>query len=75
MAPRLFHPTKGDLVSLEADKKAIDEMSREAMCELHRFAPVGHPYFVRGTPLSDHWKKVFKAKGGFSPAISKRIGW
>jgi hypothetical protein len=60
---------------LAEGKKRIDEMSREAMCRLWRFAPAGHPYFKSGTPLQEHFDKRFKELGGFSPQISKSIGW
>jgi hypothetical protein len=55
-------------------KKDIDAMSREAMCRLWRYAPSGHPYFVTGTEVWEHFDKRFKELGGFSPAISKMIG-
>lgn len=60
---------------IQMHKEKIDQMSREAMCRLWRFAPAGHPYFVIGTELQEHFDKRFKELGGFSPAISKKIGW
>lgn len=56
-------------------KADIDAMSREAMCRLWRNAPSGHPYFISETEVWEHFEKRFKELGGFSPAISKRIGW
>ena len=53
----------------------IETMTREEMCELRRFAPAGHPYFVRGTPEQEAFEKRFTALGEFSPSISKEIGW
>lgn len=56
-------------------KKPIDAMTREDMCRLWRYAPPGHPYFKRGTPEQEYFEKRFNQLGGFSPEISKRIGW
>jgi len=60
---------------IQNHKEKIDRMSREEMCRLWRFAPAGHPYFVTGTELTEYFDKRFKELGGFSPAISKKIGW
>jgi hypothetical protein len=60
------------LEEIEKHKHIIDEMSQYNMCELHRFAPSGHPYFISGTELNDYWQKKFK---GFTPEISKELGW
>ena len=57
------------------EKAKIDAMSQEDMARLWRFAPAGHPYFVSGSELSEYFAKVFKEKGGMTPAVSKRIGW
>ena len=59
------------------DRKTIDdinEMSQESMARLWRFAPAGHPYFDSTKPFSTVFDKKFKALGGFTPTISKRIG-
>ena len=53
----------------------INRMSREEMCWLWRFAPSGHLYFRSDLPLYDIFKKRFDALGGFSPELSKKIGW
>lgn len=53
----------------------INQMSQEAMASLWRFAPAGHPYFDRTKPYFEVFDKRFKALGGFTPAISKAIGW
>lgn len=61
---------------VEEHKKRIDAMSQYDMAELWRFAPPGHPYFDSTLPLADYFKnKFFKEKGGFTPEISKSIGW
>jgi len=59
---------------IEKWKKNINEMSREDMCRLWRFASAGHPIFDRTLPLFDIFKAKFDELGGFSPEISKRIG-
>ena len=55
-------------------KRKIDAMSREAMCQLWRFAPAGHPVFRSDLPLFGYFDARFDKLGRFSPAISKRIG-
>lgn len=58
----------------EKTKKEIDEMSQFAMATLWRRAPSGHPYLQGET--GEYFKKVFfEEKGGFTPEISKKIGW
>ncbi len=57
----------------ELDK--INAMSRLEMCRLHRLAPSGHPYFDTTKPFYAVFKARFDELGGFSPAISKKIGW
>ena len=56
-------------------KEDIDKMSREDMCRLWRYAPCGHLYFISGTAVQEHFAARFKELGGFSSAISKKIGW
>ncbi len=53
----------------------INAMSHEEMCRLWRFAPPGHHYFDRTLPLYEVFKKRFDDFGGFTPEISKKIGW
>ena len=59
---------------IQGHKDDIDKLSREAMCRLWRFTPSGHVYFQYG-PVHDHFAKRFKDFGGFSPQISKALGW
>ncbi len=56
-------------------KKNIDGMSQKSMASLWRFAPSGHPYFDNTLPLHEYFEKRFKELGGFTPEISKSIGW
>ena len=57
---------------IASHKTAIDAMTQEDMARLWRCAPAGHPYFQRGSGLYEHFERRFK---GFTPAISKSIGW
>lgn len=61
---------------LDAQTQAqIDNMSHLQMARLWRFAPVGHPFFETGSPVGDYFQERFKALGGMTPDISKRLGW
>ena len=56
-------------------KAQIDAMTQEDCARLWRFAPSGHPVFDRSNgDLYDHFKAHFDELGGFTAAISKRIG-
>lgn len=58
------------------EKKIIDSLSQLEMARLWRFAPTGHKYFdSRNQELVDYFAKRFKELGGFTPAISKTLGW
>lgn len=56
-------------------EKEINNLSRYEMCRLTRFAPVGHKYFDSSKPYNKYFQKRFKELGGFSPEISKALGW
>ena len=53
----------------------INNMTQVEMARLWRFSPVGHPYFNDRLPFHEIFKKRFEKLGGFTPEISKRIGW
>lgn len=54
----------------------IEAMTHEEMATLWRRAPPGHQYFDGSLPYYEHFKARFFGKfGGFTPAISKKIGW
>lgn len=53
----------------------IDTMDAEDMARLQRFAPSGHPIFRTDLLLYKRFAARFKALGGMTPTISKRIGW
>ena len=57
-------------------KKVIDGMSQYEMASLWRFAPSGHPYFdSTNGDLAKYFSDKFKKRGGFTPEISKSLGW
>jgi len=61
-------------VKLTAPRKAeIDAMTQFQMAKLWRFAKAGSPYFQGEVGV--YFTKVFQEKGGFTPEISKAIGW
>ena len=53
----------------------INQMSQIEMASLWRFAPSGHLYFDKTKPFFKIFDKRFKKLGGFTPKISKAIGW
>jgi len=54
-------------------KAEIDAMSQYDLCRMWRFAPVGEP-LLRGD-TGDYFAKRLEELGGFTPEISKRLGW
>lgn len=55
-------------------KEKIDKMSQREMCSIWRFAKSGNVYTTG--EVGDYFKKVlFEVKGGFTPEISKDLGW
>ena len=59
----------------EIEIEKINNMSRIQMARLHRFATAGHPYFDITKPFHKVFSERFAKLGGFSPEISKQIGW
>jgi hypothetical protein len=59
----------------EKETKTINDMSQIEMARLWRFAPSGHPYFDSSLPYFAIFKKRFGELGGFTPEISRAIGW
>lgn len=60
----------------EQEKKLceeIDQLDQYALCKLWRFSPSGHPYF-QGS-VGEYFQAKLKEKGGFTPEISKSLGW
>ena len=54
-------------------KAKIDNMTQLELCKIWRFAPVGDSLLQGDT--GDYFSKALKEKGGFTPEISKQIGW
>jgi len=62
---------------MKTDQQLIDEintMGRRQLASLWRFAPIGSEYFSRPA-VYRVFKDKFDALGGFSPEVSKSIGW
>lgn len=60
----------------EQEKKLceeIDKMSQYDLCAAWRFHPSGSPYFQG--EVGKHFQEKMKEKGGFTPEISKSLGW
>lgn len=53
----------------------INNLDHEQMAYLWRFSKAGHPYFRSDLPLFELFNKRFKEFGGWTPEISKKIGW
>lgn len=53
----------------------IETMPHIEMARLYRFSPAGHPCFMSGSVVCIAFGKRFKLLGGFTPTISKEIGW
>ncbi len=59
----------------QKEVEIINKMSQMEMASMWRQAPSGHPYFDNSKPYYKIFKKRFDSLGGFTPAISKAIGW
>lgn len=55
------------------EKAHIDTLTQIDMARLWRFASPGHPYFT--APLFEYFRSRFVELGGFTPEISKEIGF
>jgi hypothetical protein len=59
---------------MTAEQKAqIDAMSQYELCRLWRFAKTGHPLISGDT--GEYFAQRLKEMGGFTPEISKALGW
>lgn len=52
----------------------IETLSPHSMAILHRFSPVGHPFFEEGRMETTIFETRFKKLGGMTPELSKAIG-
>lgn len=54
----------------------LEEMGHFEMAHLYRFAPAGHPIFdSRYGDLFETFCARFREFGGWTPEISKKVGW
>ncbi len=57
-------------------KTQIDELSHEDMCRMWRFGNIPAQWRDSTNPASKYFQeRLFQHFGGFTPEISKRIGW
>jgi transposase len=54
---------------------AIADMDAEQIGRLMRFAPIGHPYMDGSLPYWELLNSRFQSLGGWTPQLSKQIGW
>jgi hypothetical protein len=57
----------------DEQKTYIDAMDQYELCQMWRFAPIGSPLLQGDT--GNYFKVRLKEKGGFTPKISKDLGW
>lgn len=57
----------------EKIKEEIDNMSQLELCRIWRFAESDSPYLQGDT--GEYFVNKFYEKGGFTPEISKQLGW
>lgn len=55
-------------------KARIAAMGREELCRKWRSAPLGDPFW-QGEAGKYAQDRLFRVLGGFTPEISKKIGW
>jgi hypothetical protein len=63
---------------IQAALQRIENMDHYTMCKLWRFAPTWEEniYFRSDLPTGDAFKnRLFQHFGGFTPEISKSLGW
>ena len=62
--------------TFEEQKAEIDNLTHEELCRMWRFGSGDPAYFDKRSPISQYFSdRLFKHFGGFTPEISKRIGW
>jgi hypothetical protein len=63
---------------IKAAIERIESMDHYTMCKLWRFSPCGEEniYFRSDLPTGEAFKnRLFQHFGGFTPEISKSLGW
>ena len=53
----------------------INAMTHEEIAHLWRYAPSGHIYFDSRFPYYAVLKARFDKLGGWTPSVSRKIGW
>lgn len=76
---RVFEVQREDLQFLSA-RDIMETLSSQELFALKRFAPVGHPWFVSGSPenvefMNLYDKKVSRMGGDFGTSLSKQTGF
>jgi MoxR-like ATPase len=62
--------------TFEELKLEVDTLTHEQMCRMWRFSSGNPKYFDNREPISEYFKdRLFQHFGGFTPEISKQIGW
>lgn len=62
--------------TLDELKAEIDQLSHVEMCRMYRFDKGNKAFFDNTNPASKYFNaRLFKHFGGFTPEISKQIGW
>jgi hypothetical protein len=57
-------------------KAEIDQMTHYQICYIWRLGTGNPAYFDNSNPISTYFSnRLFKHFGGFTPQISKQIGW
>lgn len=63
-------------ITFQQLKDEIDQLSHYEMCKMWRMGTGRPEYFDRTNPASQYFQdRLFKHFGGFTPEISKQIGW
>ena len=63
-----------DDFEMQKELEIINNMTHVEICRAWRHYSLGHRYFVVPV-LQTAFKKRFNSFGGFTPEISKAIGW
>lgn len=63
-------------MNLQQHKEKIDSLPHEEMCRIWRFGGGRKEWFDKNHKASDYfYERLFRHFGGFTPEISKKIGW
>lgn len=72
MKPNAIPKCKENIMTPK-QKQKIDNMSQHELCSKWRFASIHSPLLKGDTGV--YFSKVLKEKGGFTPEISKKLGY